>query len=219
MERSNPGWPRRRPFLMKERDLDGQRPNYAAEAAPGKLLNRVTVVGTNLGGPRRRADLRQFLCQCACHVHACLELVSDGDRDYFQQSGFASVSYHQCSVLWRSTTFQLAHEDHLLTEDSPGRWGIAAVAARLTPHLNAGHMKHVTIAAVHVCNILAKRPHAVLAHLETLKEFFLRNEVDIAYMDANQASFAKSATTPSTVDAQFPAEAGYLQSGAGGSLH
>eukprot|EP00971_Amphidinium_carterae_P258717 5134836-Amphidinium_carterae.1 len=80
-------------------------------------------------------------------------------------------------------------------------------------------MQHVTIAAVHVCNVLAKRPHAVISHLNTLKEFFARNEVDTAYMDANQASFAKSATTPSTVDAQFSAEAGYLQNGSGGLLH
>eukprot|EP00971_Amphidinium_carterae_P121064 2398132-Amphidinium_carterae.2 len=72
---------------MKERDLDGARPNYAAEAAPGKLLNRVTVVGTNLGGPRRRADLRNFLCQCACHVHACLELVTEADKTISSRRG------------------------------------------------------------------------------------------------------------------------------------
>eukprot|EP00971_Amphidinium_carterae_P346397 6487811-Amphidinium_carterae.1 len=113
----------------------------------------------------------------------------------------------------------MAGHDQLITEDGPGKWGIAAVAARLTPNLNAGHMRHASIAAVHICNILAKRPQAVLAHLATLKEFFLRNEIDIAYVDANQASFARSPMVPSTIDMEFTAEAGYLQSGAGGSLH
>eukprot|EP00971_Amphidinium_carterae_P238738 4739245-Amphidinium_carterae.6 len=152
---------------------------------------------------------------------ACLPrtIVSTSDREYFQNSGFSSISYHQCSVLWRSTTFSLQSEDHVLIEDSPGRWGLAAVAARLTPHLGAGNMKHLTTAAVHVCNVLAKRPHAVISHINTLKEFLARNEVDVMYIDANQAAFARSASTPSTIDAQFTAEAGWLQSGSGGSLH
>eukprot|EP00971_Amphidinium_carterae_P263419 5226383-Amphidinium_carterae.1 len=57
-EQASYNWPRRRPFVMHERVLDGLRPDYAAGAAPGKLLNRISLVGTNLGGPRRRQDLR-----------------------------------------------------------------------------------------------------------------------------------------------------------------
>eukprot|EP00971_Amphidinium_carterae_P302225 6004936-Amphidinium_carterae.1 len=53
------------------------------------------------------------------------------------QNGFASVSYHHCSILWRSTTFRMVGHDQLITEDGPNKWGIAAVAARLTPNLNA----------------------------------------------------------------------------------
>eukprot|EP00971_Amphidinium_carterae_P261841 5194052-Amphidinium_carterae.1 len=75
---------------MTERVLDGLRPDYAAEAAPGKLLNRVSLVGTNLGGPRRRQDLRRFLCQCACHIHGVLELVSEQDTQYFAEAGLSS---------------------------------------------------------------------------------------------------------------------------------
>eukprot|EP00971_Amphidinium_carterae_P015113 298470-Amphidinium_carterae.1 len=111
---------------MKERILDGNRPRYA-EDAKGKLLNRISIIGANLGGPRGRQDLRLIVPHAVCLPHSLL------------------VTSHQWSVLWRSTTFTLvSDQDHVLTEDGPSRWGVAAVAAKLKPTVAASRLEHLT---------------------------------------------------------------------------
>eukprot|EP00971_Amphidinium_carterae_P025603 505024-Amphidinium_carterae.1 len=190
----------------------------AAEAAPKwQQMPRISILGINLGGRRRRTDFREFICNSAMHICLCLELIQATDAEFFEDHGIGFVAESGCSVLWRKTVFALESYQERSSKDTDGQWGVAAVAARLTPNLDCGHLGPLTLGAAHVRNTLAKRPVAVMPHLEALEMFFQSAEADIGYIDANQSAFAREHEA-SPIDATFATLKGWLKSPTHSSL-
>eukprot|EP00971_Amphidinium_carterae_P131800 2610503-Amphidinium_carterae.2 len=230
-ERDDAFFPRRRPYIPPQRVLDGRRPVYkprgqssaeagqssaasgeaAVAASKWQQMPRISILGINLGGRRRRTDLREFICNSAMHICLCLELIQATDAEFFEAHGIGFVGDAGCSVLWRKTVFACESFQEHSTQDTDGQWGVAAVAARLIPNLDCGHLGPLTLGAAHIRNTLAKRPVAVLPHLEALELFFQSAEADIGYIDANQAAFSREHEM-APIDATFTTLKGWLKS-------
>eukprot|EP00971_Amphidinium_carterae_P316217 6285415-Amphidinium_carterae.2 len=110
-ERDDAFFPRRKPYIPPQRVLDGRRPVFkprgqssavaeqtsaasdgAAVAAPRwQQMPRISILGINLGGKRRRTDLREFISNSAMHICLCLELIQATDAAFFEERGIGFV--------------------------------------------------------------------------------------------------------------------------------
>eukprot|EP00971_Amphidinium_carterae_P348122 6490332-Amphidinium_carterae.2 len=188
-----------RPERDAEREGRVTLGNQQTEQRRWQITNRISVVGSNWGMPRGdvMAEMRR-----PTHVHLTCEFSTELARELAANhwTVCASDVVGGPAIVVRENTLKITHRDGRTWTDNKGEWQVSLVVASLEVVQAGERLRELTVSAMHVRNTVAAKPDKSRELLRLALAFLEPYQVDICYVDGNQAAHVRNRPSSALYD-------------------